>query len=283
MPTAELNDRAIVTVHGDEAQHFVQNLITTDLDGLDDGAVMPGALLTPQGKILFDFLISNTNRGFRLDCRKDVTDDFIRRLMLYRLRARVEISLMDQTDVVVSWGGDSTLSDGLVDQRFPAGDTFRRYGESGSTADASPADWHAHRITSGVGESGADYPLGEAFPHDVLLDQNGGVSFKKGCFVGQEVVSRMQHRGTARRRLLMVHGDDALPPAGSQIMAGDRQIGTLGSVAGSDGLAIVRIDRAAQALAANQPISAGDVPVKLSIPPWAKFDFPAAEEMADKG
>ncbi len=281
MPTAKLDDRAIVSVHGDDARHFLQNLITTDLDGLQDGEIMPGTLLTPQGKILFDFLISNANGGFHLDFRKDVVGDFIKRLMLYRLRAKVEISQLDQADVSVSWDADSAPSSALNDRRFPSGDTVRVYGQSAPEADAAAADWHAHRIAFGVGESGDDYPLGEAFPHDVLLDHNGGVSFKKGCFVGQEVVSRMQHRGTARRRLLIVQGSAELPATGSPITAGDREIGTLGSTAGDDGLAIVRIDRAAQAIDAGQPIMAGDVEVELSIPAWADFQFPATGKAAD--
>src|SRR6185312_14806155 len=102
-------------------------------------------------------------------------------------------------------------------------------------------DWNAYRIATGVAESGADYALGDAFPHDVLLDQVGGIGFQKGCYVGQEVVSRMQHRGTARRRVLIVRGKAPLPAPGAEITAGSRAIGALGSVSGNNGLAIVRI------------------------------------------
>ena len=142
---------------------------------------------------------------------------------------------------------------------------------------ATVQDWHAHRLANGVGESGDDFPLGDAFPHDVLMDQNGGVSFRKGCFVGQEVVSRMQHRGTARRRLLIAEGATALPEPGMDIVAGERTIGTLGSVSGSRGLALVRIDRAAKAISNGDTISAGGTAIVLSIPDWASFDFPAAD------
>lgn len=283
MPTATLADRTIVSISGEDAAPFLQNLITTDLDALDPGEAAPGALLTPQGKILFDFLISRAGAGFELECRKDIAADFIRRLMLYRLRARVEISEADRTIVAVSWGADSDASGGLSDKRFVANAVKRRHAAAGPGESASPEDWHGFRIGQGVGESGDDFSLGDAFPHDVLFDRNGGVSFAKGCFVGQEVVSRMQHRGTARRRLLIARGKSALPAPGAEINAGGRTIGTLGSVAGEYGLAMVRIDRAAAAMAGGVAILAGETELALDIPAWAGIEFPTSDAPADAG
>jgi len=283
MPTAHLTDRALVSVTGPDAEHFLQNILTTDLDQLAAGEAKPGALLTPQGKILFDFLISRqADGGFVLEVRADIAADLVKRLTLYKLRAKVEIALRDQSLVAVSWADESgaSQSDSTVrDARFADQAVLRTY-------DASPADstveaWHAFRISVGVPESGPDYALGDAFPHDVLLDQTGGVGFKKGCYVGQEVVSRMQHRGTARRRFLIAAGDAALPAAGTEITAGGRSVGTLGSVAGRTGLALVRIDKVKAAMDSGTPILGGDVTLSLSIPGWASFSFPenaAAEE-----
>jgi folate-binding Fe-S cluster repair protein YgfZ len=110
----------------------------------------------------------------------------------------------------------------------------------------------------------------------VLLDQNDGVGFGKGCYVGQEVVSRMKHRGTARRRALIAKGGSSLPASGTPVTAGGREIGTLGSVVGGDALAIVRIDRVKEAIDAGTPVLAGDVPITLAIPAWADFTFPEA-------
>src|SRR5690606_25391943 len=110
----------------------------------------------------------------------------------------------------------------------------------GKSEEGDPASWHTFRIAHGIAESGSDYALGDAFPHDVLLDQTGGIGFQKGCYVGQEVVSRMQHRGTARRRVLIASGESALPAPGTEIVAGGKALGTLGSVVGAQGLAIVR-------------------------------------------
>ena len=140
--------------------------------------------------------------------------------------------------------------------------------------------WHAFRIASGIAESGADYALGDAFPHDVLLDQMDGIGFRKGCYVGQEVVSRMQHRGTARRRVLIVSGTP-LPPPGTEIVSNGRPIGMLGSTADGKGLAILRIDRVKDALDAGTPIEADGVPLSVAIPDWAAFAYPEQASSGD--
>lgn len=283
MPTAILADRAIIDVSGPDAEHFLQNILTLDLDALGRNEAKPGALLAPQGKIMFDFLVSRSgDNGLRLECRADISDDFVRRLMLYRLRAKAEISKQDQPVVSVTWQDDSAASHSdstLRDSRFQQ-PVFRHYGTA-PTPSASEADWHAFRIDNGVAESGPDYALSDAFPHDVLLDQMGGVGFRKGCFIGQEVVSRMQHRGTARRRVLLVSAASALPAPGTEIKADGKVLGTLGSVDGSNGLAIARIDRVKVALDAGSAITAGDVTVALTIPAWASFTYPETASAED--
>lgn len=273
MPTIHLSDRAVISVAGPEAESFLQNIITTDLSSLAPGKARPGALLTPQGKILFDFIVSRAGEdSFRIDFRKDVTDDLVKRLMLYRLRAKAQISVEDQEHVTVSWENDSA-GDGVADERFPQSLNVRRlYGPPPAASDERSL-WERLRIVHGVAESGADYALGDAFPHDVLFDQNAGVGLKKGCYVGQEVVSRMQHRGTARRRLVIVRADSPLPPPGTAVSADGRAAGSLGTVEGQDGLAIVRVDRVAEANARAAPITAGDVPVSLTVPAYAGFSL----------
>jgi folate-binding protein YgfZ len=279
MPTVHLEDRAIVSISGPDAEHFLQNIVTANLDVLRADEVKPSALLAPQGKILFDFLISrNGDGGFRLDCRADVADDFVRRLTLYRLRAKVEISKQNESPVAVSWGADSDASQSdsgwLRDTRFPqTAPAWRSYVAQADDGDTSA--WHALRIACGVAESGFDYALGEAFPHDVLLDQFGGIGFGKGCYIGQEVVSRMQHRGTARRRVLIVMGD-RLPESGTVVFANGRPVGALGSTTAGMGLAILRIDRVKEALDAGLPIEAAGVPLTVAIPDWATFSYPEA-------
>ncbi|MEO3998647.1 folate-binding protein YgfZ [Mesorhizobium sp. CAU 1732] len=287
MPTTQLSDRAVILIDGPDAEHFLQNILTTDLDALGAQEAKPGALLTPQGKILFDFVISrNGATGFRLDSRAEIGDDFIRRLAMYRLRAKVEISKAEQQLVAARWDFDSVASRPesiwLTDSRFPAGAKVERgYGEAFAATDATEADWTALRVAHGIVESGSDYALSDAFPHDVLFDEIGGVGLRKGCYVGQEVVSRMQHRGTARRRVMLVSAGTDLPPGGTDVRANDRSIGTLGSAAGGNGLAIMRIDRVKDALAAGHAITADGVPVTLSIPPWARYTFPVDAAAGD--
>lgn len=291
MPTTRLADRALITVEGPDAEHFLQNILTVDLDGVASGVAAPGALLSPQGKILFDFLVSRTNDGFRLDCRADIADDFVRRLTLYKLRAKVQISRLDQPLVAASWGTESSTSQPhsgdpdtgitvLRDVRFRESlPVWRLYGEGSAPDDLD--GYTRLRIQAGIAESGADYQLGDAFPHDVLLDQTGGVGFRKGCYIGQEVVSRMQHRGTARRRVLIASAAAPLPPAGTEILAGGRPVGSLGTVAGRNGLAIARIHRVKDAMDGGHALLADSTDVSLTIPDWASFSFPSSTEGAE--
>jgi folate-binding protein YgfZ len=291
MPFALLKDRALISVSGPDAEHFLQNILTTDLDALGIGEAKPGALLSPQGKILFDFLISRAGENaFRLECRTDIASDFVRRLTLYKLRAKAEITLADQVLVTVGWANESTTSrfdstvgadsTAVVDRRFPDDVVTRSYGNAAASSDTDA--WQAFRVAHGIAESGADYALGDAFPHDVLLDETGGVGFRKGCYIGQEVVSRMQHRGTARRRVLIVQAGLPLAAAGTELTVDGRPVGTLGSNAGTTGLAIARIDRVKAALDAGRPIMAGDMPVTVAIPGWAKFTFPQEAVSAEE-
>jgi len=277
MPSAFLPDRAFVSIGGTDAEHFLQNLITTDLAALVAEEWRPGALLTPQGKILFDFLISRSADGFLIDIRADQLDAFVKRMTMYKLRAAVAIEARPETGATVRWGEETSK---VLDHRFAlAGTTVSR--EAGNTGEATnSAGYDALRVLHGVPESGADYALSDAFPHDVLFDKSGGVSFRKGCYVGQEVVSRMQHRSTARRRAVIVAAEAALPVSGTEITINGKSIGTLGTVAGERGLAILRIDKAGEAMASGEQILAGETPVTLALPSWSGLDFPTASEDA---
>ena len=287
MPIVHLADRAVISVSGPDAQHFLQNILTNDVDMIAQDEARPGALLTPQGKILFDFLLSRpTEDSFLFDVRQEVAEDFARRLMLYRLRAKAEISTLEQSLVGAAWDIESTSSQSdsswLRDCRFPPEAGVWRIHAARVEPDATVADWDKIRIKNGVAEGGSDFAASDAFPHDVLLDQNGGVGFRKGCYVGQEVVSRMQHRGTARRRVLIARAEAGLPAAGTAITANDRAVGTLGTVSGSEGLAIARIDRVKDAMDAGTPLLADGVALELSIPAWAKFTFPEGAATASE-
>jgi tRNA-modifying protein YgfZ len=284
---AELSRRGVVSVGGPDSVKFLNDLITSDVPA--KGKAAYGGLLTPQGKVLFDFLIFRDGERFLFDLPKAAVADFIKRLTFYRLRAKVEIAdLTNERSAVAAWGAaEAPRLDGpvAVDPRL-ATLGFRAVVLSGANmapdfAEASVADYDAHRIQLGVPEGGTDFAFGDSFPHDADMDQLNGVDFTKGCYVGQEVVSRMEHRGTARRRFILAKGAGALPPMGTPIMAGEKALGTLGSSVNGEGLALVRLDRAKEAIESGAPISAGAATVILALPMWAKFDWPATTTAED--
>jgi folate-binding protein YgfZ len=280
---AQLSRRGIVAVGGTDARRFLNDLITSDIERAGTNGAVYGGLLTPQGKILFDFIVFAEGERLLFDLPRSLAGDFVKRLTFYRLRAKVEIAdLSESRAVLAAWGGAEppAVAGAVAPDPRLAALGFRAILAPGAAMPpncqaATEADYDAHRIRLGVPEGGKDFAFGEAFPHDGDMDQLGGVDFDKGCYVGQEVVSRMEHRGTARRRIVMAQAP-ALPPSGTAITAGDRPIGTLASVSGGTGLALVRLDRAKDAIDAGTPLKAGEAAVELSLPDWAKFGWPAA-------
>ncbi|UXT48416.1 folate-binding protein YgfZ [Agrobacterium tumefaciens] len=278
MPSAFLADRRLIRVSGTGAEEFLNNLITADVENLGEGEARAAALLTPQGKILFDFLIARDGTDYLIETGAAEQDALLRRLTMYKLRAPVDLKSEATEGVSVFWN-EKAPEAGIRDGRFAkAGvDLFRL---PGASAAGEAAAYEALRVEHGIAESGRDYALQDAFPHDVLMDVNDGVSFKKGCFVGQEVVSRMKHRGTARRRVVTVSAEGPLPDSGTEITANGKPVGTLGTVCGSTALAIVRIDRIADALASDTPLLAEDATVTVALPVWSGLSFPAADPAA---
>lgn len=285
MPALVLSDRKIVRVGGTDAGHFLQNLITTNIDKIETGEAWPAALLTPQGKILFDFLISKAGEtGYDCDIRAECMDAFVRRLTLYKLRAAVTFEQLHEVPVIAGWGGDAPEG-ALTDKRFPEDAHAWRLHGSGSILDADRLGWDTIRIANGVAESGHDFALSDVFPHDILMDKNGGVDFKKGCYVGQEVVSRMHHRGTARRRVAVVTADADLPASSSDgseisLLAASKTVGSLGSVAGKSALAIVRTDRVSDALADGTALTVDGTAINLALPAWSGLWFEKSDASA---
>lgn len=269
---ALLESRSLLRISGADVIDFLQNLVTCDVEGLSVGDATFGALLTPQGKILFDFFLLRDASGFLLDTEHGARDALVKRLTFYKLRADVSIEVVDDLNVYAAWDGDVQI--GFSDPRL-AGLGNRIYAKEWE-ANSSENDWNAHRTQLGVPQSGSDFNLGDPFPHEVLMDQfsGAGVDFAKGCYVGQEVVSRMHHRGTARSRWVRVNAEADLPPKGTPILAGERTIGTMGGSSGFDGLATMRLDRAKLALDNSTPIEADRVALVVKIPEFVDFDWP---------
>ena len=283
-----LEGRAVLCVRGPEAGKFLQGLITNDIGKAQGAKAIHAGLLSPQGKVLFDFFVVADGDGFLLDVAQAQADELSKRLGFYRLRAQVEIEAEPGIGVAAAWGGaPRPAQTGIVytDPRLaelghrmivPKAAVIADFGCAGAPED----EYHALRIKLGVPEGGRDYAFGDVFPHEALFDQLNGVDFAKGCYVGQEVVSRMEHRGTARKRIVPVEGEAELPASGTSIEAGAATIGTLGSVSGKAGLALIRLDRAEQALAGGKELTAGGVRLRLRRPAFAQFEVPLSGAVA---
>jgi len=289
MKAALLPDRGVVKVAGADARTFLNGLLTTDFTKVTPEQARFGALLTPQGKIIVDCIVAEApaadGGGFFLDCPRALAPGLVEKLNFYKLRAKAICEdLSELLGVMAVWDGAGTTEYGLIysDPRLPtlgqrvmlpphlAKETAADLGAEVVEAHA----YEAHRIAQGVPRGGVDFIYGDAFPHETDMDQLEGVDFDKGCYVGQEVVSRMEHRGTARNRVVPIAASDFAPDAGVPVMAGDRPVGITGSHAGNRGLAMLRLDRVADARAAGTPLTAGGVAIEPRKPDWATFDWP---------
>src|SRR6195952_2732691 len=281
MKAAFLSDRGVIKVGGQDARNFLNGLVTTDVTLLRPGLGRFGALLTPQGKITVDFLITEASSGhgggFLIDCPQALAQQLADKLGFYKLRAKVTVeNLSDSLGVLAAGDGEPAMKPdrAYADPRneklgwrilIPA-ELAQKVAALIGAEMVDRTAYEAHRIAIGVPRGGTDFMYGDAFPHETNMDRLHGVDFDKGCYVGQEVVSRMQHRGTARTRTVRVVVDGFAPEAGIAIAAGDKPVGTMGSSADGKGLALVRIDRAADALEAGMPLIAGGIALQLVDP-----------------
>ncbi len=292
MKAALLPDRGVVKVSGDDARRFLNGLVTNDMEKVTPGSAQFAALLTPQGKIVSDFIIAEAlpqdGGGFFLDCPRALAAMLVEKLNFYKLRAKVLVEdRSDTLGVVAFWDGIGQSDVGLsyADPRLPALGTrtiippdlaAEAAANLGATLAGHEA-YNAHRIALGVPRGGEDFAYGDTFPHEADMDQLGGVDFDKGCYVGQEVVSRVEHRSSARSRVVPMAYEFA-PISGLPVMAGEKEVGTLMSAAKGRGLALVRLDRVADALALGTPLTCGNMPVHLVKPDWARFPWPGEAE-----
>lgn len=262
-----LPDRAVIAITGEDARSFLQRVITRGPDGLEDAGALFSALLTPQGKVLADFVLFDDGEGgLLIDAPASEADGLLKRFTLYRLRAKAQIERRDDLAVAAARGaGEAELKTVALslaaDPRSP-GLGVRAIVPAGGP-EAETEGYHAARIEAGVPEFGADYGAGEVFPTDVNHDRLGGVDYKKGCFVGQEVASRMHRKGGVRKRTLRLTFEEAAPPTGTEVRGGEAPLGAITSSAGPLALALLRTDRAAKALEAGAAITADEKPARL--------------------
>src|SRR5450432_2333009 len=278
MQAALLPERGVVKVAGENARHFLNGLATNDIGKVAPGSARFAALLTPQGKIIVDFLVVEATPedggGFFLDCPRALAPALVEKLNFYKLRAKVTIEdLSEALGVMAVWDGQSSQlvesEYGLcyADPRLAAlGSRIMQPPQLASEAAsdlgaifAAPEAYDAHRIALGVPRGGHDFSYGDTFPHEADMDQLAGVDFEKGCYIGQEVVSRVEHRNSSRNRVVPIAFAHAAPVPGLPVTAGDKILGMAGSGANGRGLALLRLDRVADALSSATPLMSGGV------------------------
>ncbi|WP_316359217.1 folate-binding protein [Devosia sp.] len=262
-------DRAVFRFSGPDAHKLLNDVVTGHIPAGDSDIAAWWALLSPQGKILAEGLAGWAQDALWLDVHQSVADDFLKRMKMYRLRAQVVIDDLRETHRA---GFATEAQAGAIshaDRLGPARLGWRVIAPVEAIGDwvADDAAYRAARIAAGMAEQGADFPANDAFAHDIGLDILDGIDFAKGCYVGQEVVSRMKHRGTARRRPVIVSGIDA--PAGTSVIAGGREAGTIGQVVDGKAVAILRLDRITDPAA----VTVDGKPVTVALPDWAPYAF----------
>lgn len=242
--------RALVRFSGADAQKLLFDAVTGRVLA-EPGEPVRWALLSPQGKIQAEGLSVWRDDAFWLDTDVSVADAFIKRMKMYRLRAAVTIDDLRGSHVV---GSDPTA---------PRSHVIGTQAEA-VTWGAPDESYDRARVAAGVAEQGPDFAPDAAFPHDIGMDLLGGVDFHKGCYIGQEVVSRMQRRGTARRRPVIVSGVDA--DAGTAVLVGEREAGFIGQPVGGKAVGIVRLDRFD-----GGAVTVDGKPVTVTLPEWATY------------
>lgn len=267
--------RSLIRVSGPEARAFLDNLLTQDLMRLADGGVAYAALLSPQGKVSADMLVWARGDTLVLDVDPARGEALMKRLTMYKLRAQV--TLEDASAALNVLVSDAPFDGAQPDPRLAALG-YRGLAPHGERADG--ADWYeAHRLALGVPDLARDAGPDEVFGLEALLEDLNGVDFKKGCFVGQENVSRMKRRATTRKKFCPVVFDAAPPPFGTPVKAGDAELGTIRTAIDGRALAFLRLDRAMAATSNGQILSAGAQTLRLDPPNW--LILPPLEAPAD--
>jgi len=282
---AILDNRSVIHLGGPEAKDFLQGLITNDVEKLETAGAIYGALLTPQGKFLHDFIVFKLDGGMALDCEAARKDDLIRRLTMYRLRSKVTIEdVSDGYLVAAMWDGKAAPELDSAGALFPdprvaalgwravlARDTAVATLEQDDWTAATPEDYDRRRLALGVPDGSRDLLVDKSFLLEGNFEELNGVDFDKGCYVGQENTTRQKHRGVVRKRFMRVDIQGPTPAPGTPVMLGDKEAGTMRSSADGAGMALLRLEYVTKAEQAGEPLVAGEARLTPVKPDWASF------------
>lgn len=288
-----LDDRARLIVAGAEARSFLQNLVTNDMEKAAPDRAIYAALLTPQGKYLHDFFVVEWADGFWLETEAARAADLVRRLATYRLRGKVTIEpAADGRMEFAMFGDDAAQSVGLaaepgaarpfaggiafVDPRLAAAgvravlpaETAEAALIATGAAGAARAEYETHRLRLGLPEGTRDFIVDKTLPLEFGADDLNGIDFAKGCYVGQEVTTRMKHRALVRKRLVPVTIEGTTPACGAAIMLGELEVGEMRSAQDGAGLALLKLEHLEFD---GATLRAGAARLRPCRPDWAKF------------
>ncbi len=275
---ALLPDRGVVEVAGADRVAFLQGLVSNDVAAAAPGRAVWAALLTPQGKWLADFFILADADRLLLDCERGQAEFLVQRLGRYRLRSAVTLSDHSASLAVhVAWGGVPTLPDGAIaapDPRLPEAG-WRVLSHSPMAESAGPEDWDRHRLRLGLPDGSRDLEADRTVLLEAGFDELGGVSWSKGCYMGQELTARTKYRGLIKRRLVPVAIAGPIPKPGSPIVARGAEVGTMRSSRDELGLAVLRFD------ALTQPLECEQARLTPRLPAWLRLPEAAAPDRRD--
>ena len=252
---ALLPRRAVLAVSGEDRVAFLQGLVSNDVSLAEPGRAVWAALLTPQGKWLADFFIFAEADRLLLDVEAAQAADLGRRLGRFRLRARAAIDPAP-LQVYAAWGGPPpNAAITAPDPRLPEAGWRVLANDLGPTA--SEDEYDAHRLALGLPDGSRDMEAEKSTLLEAGFDELGGVSWTKGCYMGQELTARTKYRGLIKRRLVPVEsGGAALPPPGTPVLADGAEVGSLRSARGAAGLALLRLDAIGRPLDCGGAITA---------------------------
>jgi folate-binding protein YgfZ len=242
-----LADRGVLEISGADRISFLQGMVSNDVTQTAPGRAIWAALLTPQGKWLADFFILTEGERLLLECERAQVPDLAHRLSRFKLRAQVAFQDLSQSLFVhVAWNGDAqALPDAFIaeapDPRLPNAGT-RILSNRPLATNATPDEWQAHRLQLGLPDGTRDLEAEKTVLLEAGFDELSGVSWTKGCYMGQELTARTKYRGLVKRRLFPVQFDGTPAPPGALILQNNREVGTMRSAMGTIGLALLRLD-----------------------------------------
>lgn len=262
--------RGVLRLEGEDRGAFLQGLISNDIALCQPAQPLYAALLTPQGKFLHDLFIFDDDGAFLIDCESDRADDLMKRLRMYKLRAKITLEDARTTHKILAAWGDGLAPDGfLPDPRLPALGWRAILPDTALPAQtATEDDYDAHRLALGVPDGSRDMLIEKSTLLECNMDRLRAISWTKGCYMGQELTARMHYRGLVKKRLYPVSIEGTLPDAGMAVMNGDEDIGDMRSACGNTGMALLNIEKAGAAMQSKTPLTCSGAKLVPFMPDW---------------